>query len=230
MFSGCDGIKERIGLWFAFSPELFSMTSIKLSNNNYAQRAKSIEVFLFGKKIFHYLVGLRNQLHEHMVVAYGKVFGLVWTDSCNMCVSKWGDGERVRLWQDKWCGNFFLQVLYPDGNACVVARDAAVHSALVDGEGWSWNVRFHRGFNDWELEQVHSILYLLSTNSPRGCDKMRRGLNGSNRVAVCSFYEAIQGKLVTSFPWNSIWYVKAPKQVSLSVWIVAWGKILVIIS
>ena len=50
MFSGCDGIKERIGLWFAFSPELFSMTSIKLSNNNYAQQAKSIDVFLFGKK------------------------------------------------------------------------------------------------------------------------------------------------------------------------------------
>ena len=98
MFCGCDGIKERIGLWFAFSPELFSMTSIKLSNNNYVQQAKSIEVFLFGKKIFHYLVGLRNQLLEHMVVAYGKVFGLVGTDSCNMCVLKWGDGERVRLW------------------------------------------------------------------------------------------------------------------------------------
>ena len=32
---------------------------------------------------------------------------------------------------------FFLQVLYPDVNACVVARDAAVHSALVDGEGRS---------------------------------------------------------------------------------------------
>ena len=103
------------------------------------------------------------------------------------------------------------QVLYPDVNACVVARDATVHSALVDGEGRSWNVRFHRGFNDLELEQVHSILYLLSTNSPRGCGKMRRGLNESNRVAVCSFYEAIQGTQVTSFPWNSIWYVKAPK-------------------
>ena len=105
-----------------------------------------------------------------------------------------------------------------------------VHSALVDGEGQSWNVRFHRGFNDLELELVHSILYLLSTNSPRRCDKMRGGLNGSNRVAVCSFYEAIQDTQVTSFPWNSIWYVKAPKQVSLSVWIVAWGKIFVIIS
>ena len=88
MFSGCDVIKERIGLWFAFSPELFSMTSIKLSNNNYAQQAKSIKVFLFGKKIFHYLVGLRNQLDEHMVVAYGKVFRLIGTDSYNMCVSK----------------------------------------------------------------------------------------------------------------------------------------------
>ena len=93
MFSGNDGIKERIGLCFAFSPELFSMTSIKLSNNNYAQRAKSIEVFLSGKIIFHYLVGLQNQLHEHMVLAYGKVFGLVGTDFCNMCVVKWGDGE-----------------------------------------------------------------------------------------------------------------------------------------
>ena len=91
-------------------------------------------------------------------------------------------------------------------------------------------MRFHIGFNDLELEQVHSILYLLSTKSPRGCDKMRRGLNGSNRVAVCSFNKAIQGTQVTSFPWNSIWYVKAPKQLSFSVWIVDWGKILVIIS
>ena len=48
----CHEIEDRTAPWPTFfSPELFSMISIKLSNK-YAQGAKSVDVFWLGKKKF----------------------------------------------------------------------------------------------------------------------------------------------------------------------------------
>lgn len=44
-----------------------------------------------------------------------------------------------------------------------------------------------------------------------------------------SYYKAIRGTNANSFPWKSIWHVKAPRGVSFFfflVWTSAWGKIL----
>jgi hypothetical protein len=43
---------------------------------------------------------------------------------------------------------------------------------------------------------------------------------------VKSFYKALAGQEVFSFPWKSIWHVRAPSRVSFFVWTVALGKIL----
>jgi hypothetical protein len=43
---------------------------------------------------------------------------------------------------------------------------------------------------------------------------------------VKTFYKALASQEAVSFPWKSIWRVKAPKQVSLFVWTATLGKIL----
>lgn len=86
---------------------------------------------------------------------------------------------------------------------------------------------FHKDFHDWELESVNSFLDLICSQVPgaEGGDILQWHLNWSGKLDVYSFYKAIRGTKSSSFPWKSIWYVKASKRVSF-VLSVTWSKIL----
>lgn len=60
---------------------------------------------------------------------------------------------------------------------------------------------------------VNSFLDLLYSNILRreGCDRMRQKLNRNGRFNVRSYYAAMQGTGEVSFPWKSIWCIKASK-------------------
>jgi hypothetical protein len=51
-------------------------------------------------------------------------------------------------------------------------------------------------------------------------------LYGFGKFDVCSYYAKLTDMNDISFPWKSIWSVKAPRQVSSFIWTTAWGKIL----
>ena len=68
---------------------------------------------------------------------------------------------------------------------------------------------------------------LESQNPPNeDRDRMRWRFKSNGNFDTQSFYVGLRGSSSTTFPWNSIWGMKAPCQVSFFVWIVAWGKIL----
>ena len=85
--------------------------------------------------------------------------------------------------------------------------------------------------HDWELESVGSFLDLLYSNIPRteGCDRVKWKLKESNEFIVRFYLEALCGGPNNSYPWKTVWHVKAPKRLSFFVWTTAWEKILVII-
>ena len=78
----------------------------------------------------------------------------------------------------------------------------------TEEEGWSWDVRFQRGFNDWEMELVGAFSHALeSQNPPNGDgDRMRWGLKSKLKgdFDTLSFYDALRGSSSTIFPWKSI--------------------------
>ena len=77
------------------------------------------------------------------------------------------------------------------------------------------------------MELVGAFTHTLESLSPiEGGDKMRRGLGLKGDFDIKSFYGALRGTSSITFPWNSIWGVKAPCCVSFFVWTVAWGKVL----
>ncbi len=51
-------------------------------------------------------------------------------------------------------------------------------------------------------------------------------LTGNNVIHVRSYYTALYWSNGASFPWKTIWRVKAPIRVSFFVLTVAWGRIL----
>ena len=70
-----------------------------------------------------------------------------------------------------------------------------------------------------------AFTHTLESLSPiEGGDKMRRGLGLKGDFDIKSFYGALRGSSTITFPWKSIWGVKAPCCVSFFVWTTAWGE------
>ena len=73
-----------------------------------------------------------------------------------------GKGTKVRFWTDHWCGNAALSQTFP------LLFDLAAHRNATVNEVWdpsfgqgSWNISFSRDFNDWEVDLVGNLLYML---------------------------------------------------------------------
>ncbi|RVW97113.1 hypothetical protein CK203_030084 [Vitis vinifera] len=69
---------------------------------------------------------------------------------------------KVKFWIDHWCGNAVLSQNFPQLFALAVHKDATINevwdSSLSQG---SWNLRFSRDFNDWELDLIRDLLNML---------------------------------------------------------------------
>ena len=92
----------------------------------------------------------------------------------------------------------------------------------------SWDVRFIRRPNDWEMGDVDAFLRTLGSNLPptKNGDYMRWKLTKNGNFNVRSFYSKLRGPMPIIFPWKSVWKVKAPRRVSFFVWTAVWNKIL----
>ncbi|RVW45359.1 putative mitochondrial protein [Vitis vinifera] len=74
-------------------------------------------------------------------------------------VFKVGKGNKIRFWNDMWCGDSALSQRFPHLYILAAHRNALVEDMRDQnaGEG-SWNLRFIRDFNDWEVEMVGELL------------------------------------------------------------------------
>ena len=75
-----------------------------------------------------------------------------------------GNGRRVRLWRDRWCGDPPLCVPFPSLFDLSVDKEAWMADIWdpLAGGGWGgWNPCFSRAFNDWEVEEAERFLERL---------------------------------------------------------------------
>lgn len=93
--------------------------------------------------------------------------------------------------------------LYPNLFACSVVREA-LRSLTVNSF----------------LDHIYS-----KVPGAEGGDRLQWHLNWSGKLDVRSFYKAVRGTKSSSFPWKSIWCVKASKRVSF-ILSTTWSKIL----
>jgi hypothetical protein len=86
---------------------------------------------------------------------------------------------------------------------------------MLDGVA-QWNVIFMRLAHDWEVEMVLSFYERLYSHRIRhGADgKIVWSLSKRGHFEVKSYYKALDSQEGSSFPWKSIWCVKASSRVS----------------
>ncbi|RVW26139.1 putative mitochondrial protein [Vitis vinifera] len=137
---------------------------------------------LLGKWVWRFACAKEEMWKRVLVAKYGQeefgwrtkkangAFGVgVWkeilkeADWCwdNM-IFKVGKGTKIRFWKDPWCGDVELARRFPQLFNVAAQRSATVGDIWDQNSGQGgWNLRFFRGFNDWELNMVDELLQIL---------------------------------------------------------------------
>ena len=75
---------------------------------------------------------------------------------------KVGKGTSIRFWKDPWCGDVELSWRFPHLFNVAAQRNTTVGDMWDQNSGQGgWNLRFIRGFNDWELIMIGKLLQIL---------------------------------------------------------------------
>ena len=72
-----------------------------------------------------------------------------------------GNGQKVRFWRDRWCGDSPLCVSFPSLFALTVDKEAWVTDIWDPLTEGGWNPCFSRAFNDWAVEEAARFLERL---------------------------------------------------------------------
>ena len=80
------------------------------------------------------------------------------------CCFIFGDGNKIRFWEDSWCGEGPLCEPYPALFALADSKEALVADVWDTSRGkGAWNLSFVRSFNDWELDTVQHFICLINS-------------------------------------------------------------------
>ncbi|RVX20087.1 Transposon TX1 uncharacterized 149 kDa protein [Vitis vinifera] len=85
-----------------------------------------------------------------------------------------GNGQRVKFWKDKWCGDGPLCESFPSLFSMSMSKNAWVSEVWNPvGDGSGWTPLFARAFNDWEIDLVERLLQKIQASGFRGRRKIK---------------------------------------------------------
>ena len=140
-----------------------------------------------------------------------------------------GDGRRINLWKDVWCGEEALCVRYLVLFNLALNKEAKV-ADMGDSEGGarSWSPTFIRALNDWEIEEMARFLQTLHDQifRPTGEDMLLLKEVKVKSFSVKVMYKGYDLSPACDFPHRLIWNSVVPSKMGIFSWEAAWGKIL----
>ena len=138
----------------------------------------------------------------------------------NLGVFHVSNGRSVRFWEDKWLGNFTLQLKYPRLYNLVQRKNATVASVFST---IPLNIYFQRGLYDVNLIQWHALV--ANTNILDTDDTFWWNLHQNKSFSVHSIYEplACDGHVTHD---RLIWKLKVPLKIKFFFWYLKRGVVL----
>ena len=90
-----------------------------------------------------------------------------------------------------------------------------------------WNLIFSKGFNDWELDLIGDLLFMLRDYriSSEEDSVFWKG-RGNGIFGVKDAYKQLVAPNVFAFSKKCIWVDKVPTKTAFFAWEATWGKIL----
>ena len=142
-----------------------------------------------------------------------------------------GDGAHVKFWQHQWCGETPLRRRFPELYRLASNPEASVKDlASFDGTSFSWNVRFTRLVQDWELESIADFMDIIYSVAPTQgvIDTICWKLSSLKVFSVNTFYKSLLSPTYRYYPWKNVWKPLVPSKVNFFIWTVSLGKVLTI--
>ena len=138
------------------------------------------------------------------------------------------NGLTVLFWHDSSCGDHPLKFQFPDLFRMAPLKDACAKVVSYNGDQNHWNITFLRSPNDWEEEDVLSLLALLANTKVvlKGEDEIHWPHDSSAQFTIKSYCkETDKGSTQLDFPAKAIPNSKAPTNVCFLAWATTKGKI-----
>ncbi|RVX09419.1 hypothetical protein CK203_015227 [Vitis vinifera] len=142
----------------------------------------------------------------------------------------------VGVWKEimkeaDWCWdnmNFKLARRFPQLFNVAAQRSATVGDIWDQNSGQgSWNLRFIRGFNDWELNMVDELLQILRSQSITLEEDLALWKGGKNgKFDVKEAYGLLISHSTPLFPKKGIWVENVPYKLAFFAWEATWGRVL----
>ena len=132
-----------------------------------------------------------------------------------------GNGQRVKFWKDKWCGDGPLCESFPSLFSMSMSKNvwvSEVWNPVGDGDGWT--PLFARAFNDWEIDLVEQLLQKIHVFRVQREEEDRVIWTASNDGAfsVRSLYSMMEPGGSSMFPSERIWRARVPPKVAFFAW------------
>ena len=127
-----------------------------------------------------------------------------------------GNGRRMHFWKDAWCGVEALCVSFPSLYALVDNKEVLV-AELWDSskEEGGWTPCFIRSFNDWELDEILSLLNTIQEKqiieNQEDLTFFKETKNGNFSVKL--LFKAMDRSENVVFPYKFIWNSWVPTKV-----------------
>lgn len=109
-----------------------------------------------------------------------------------------GNGRNNLFWENKWCYPIPLRLEFPSIFNISSNRKAFVAEYWGnDGEGSRWNVQLRRHLNDWEVEDMLTLLGCINAIQPSldKVDSHRWPLKANGSFTVKSCYGSFGPKM-----------------------------------
>ena len=114
-----------------------------------------------------------------------------------------GVGSCVRFWHDCCCVQP-LKMAFPVLYEISTDREVSLEFSLVSQgvEESSWDLRFIRDLNDWELGSVVVFLHIMGSSSPstENGERVRWKFKKNKGFDIHLHYNALRGSFLSSFP------------------------------
>lgn len=135
-----------------------------------------------------------------------------------------GNGELILFWSDAWCTDAPFQVLYPSLFEITSDKAASVASMFRGNE---WHLSFLCSLSLPRLRALQSLLGTLEhISTTPGSDRAVWKLTGSGVFSVSSLYHHFFESQTSNKMAASIWKVKAPLKVRITLWLGIHNKLL----
>ena len=126
-------------------------------------------------------------------------------------------GKQEYFWKDRWCNEEPLCETFPSLFALSDSKEAWVAYLWEQrGKGGSWNIRFVKNLNDWELVVMEQFLLKLQgqTMKREKEDTVVRKGDSKGVFSMRELYSLLKTGCVIPFPLKIIWKSWIPSNVS----------------